>query len=96
MTSAKGLWATMPLAPLLPSKSREKCDALQMSGIAISTLVKCAERELGLRQTVYPRKMAGDKMSLQKARHEIECMRRILDVLKEMEAEHSRKLKLFA
>ena len=67
-----------------------------MSSITLSMLVKCAERELGLRQTVYPRKMAGDKMSLQKARHEIECMRRILDVLKEMEAEHSRKLKLFA
>jgi hypothetical protein len=32
----------------------EKCDALQMSSITISMLVKCAERELGLRQTVYP------------------------------------------
>ena len=67
-----------------------------MSGITLSMLVKCAERELGLRQTVYPRKMAGGKMSLQKARQEIECMRRIVDLLKEMEAEHSRKLKLSA
>jgi hypothetical protein len=40
--------------------------------------------------------MAGGKMSLQKARHEIEYMRRIVDVLKEMEAEHPRKLRLSA
>jgi hypothetical protein len=67
-----------------------------MDRITISMLVKCAERELGLRQTVYPRKMAGGKLSLQKAKHETECMRRIVELLKEMEAGHSRKLKLFA
>jgi hypothetical protein len=69
--------------------------AIKMRRITISMLVKCAERELGLRETVYPRRVAG-KMSLQKAKHETECMRRIVEILKEMEAEHSRKLKLFA
>lgn len=58
-------------------------------------LVKCAERELGLRQMVYPRKVATGKMSLVKARHKIECMR-IIEILKGMEIEHSRKLKLSA
>jgi hypothetical protein len=67
-----------------------------MSRITLSMLVKCAERELGIRQTVYPRGVATDKMSLQKAKHEIECMRRIVDILKEIENEHARKLKLLA
>jgi hypothetical protein len=64
-----------------------------MSRITVSMLVKCAERELGIRQTVYPRRVATGKMSLQKASQEIECMRRIAETLKGMEPEHSRKLK---
>src|SRR6516165_10101280 len=62
-----------------------------MDRITFSMLVKCAERELGPRQTVYPRRVAGGKMSLQKVRDEIECMRRIVEILKEMETERSRK-----
>ena len=64
--------------------------------ITISMLVKCAERELGLRELVYPRKLAGGKMSVAQVRHEPECMRRIVEILKEMETEHARKLKLSA
>jgi hypothetical protein len=41
-----------------------------MDRITISMLVKCAERELGLRELVYPRRVASGKMSLQKAKHE--------------------------
>ena len=67
-----------------------------MDRITLSMLVKCAEHELRLRQTVYPRRIATGHMSLQKAKHEIECMRRIVDILKEMEAEHARKLGLSA
>jgi hypothetical protein len=65
-------------------------------GFCPPLLVKCAERELGLRQMVYPRKVATRKMSLVKARHEIKCMQRTIEILKEMEIEHSRKLKLSA
>jgi hypothetical protein len=67
-----------------------------MSSITIAELVKSAESELKKRELVYPRKMARGKMSLQKARHEIECMRQITEILKEMEAEHARRLKLLA
>jgi hypothetical protein len=67
-----------------------------MDRITISMLVKCAERELRLRQTTYPHRIAIGHMSLQKARQEMECMRRIVDILKEMEAEHARKLGLSA
>jgi hypothetical protein len=67
-----------------------------MSSLTISELVKSAESELKKRELVYPRKMARGKMSLAKCRHEIACMQRIVEILKELESEHARKLRLFA
>lgn len=39
----------------------------------------CAERELQMRQRVYPRWVQIGKMSAEKARYEIECMRAIVE-----------------
>jgi hypothetical protein len=65
-----------------------------MDRVTIAMLVKCAENELGKREVVYPRKIAGGKMSLQKAKQEIQCMQQIVAILKALEAEHARKLGL--
>jgi hypothetical protein len=67
-----------------------------MDSITLAKLIACAESELKKRELVYPRKMACGKMSLQKAKHEIDCMRRIVELLKGMESAHSRKLRSFA
>jgi hypothetical protein len=67
-----------------------------MDRVTLAMLIKCAERELGLRQTVYPRKIATGNMSLKTAQHELTCMRKIVELLKETEAEHVRKLGLSA
>jgi hypothetical protein len=40
---------------------------------------KCAERELRMRERVYPRWIAAGKMKPQQAEHEIETMRAIAD-----------------
>lgn len=46
----------------------------------IATLDKlaCAQRELKMRQRVYPRWIEGDRMSAGKAAHEIACMQSIV------------------
>jgi hypothetical protein len=67
-----------------------------MDSITLAKLIACAERETKRREMVYPRYMSKGKMSLQKAKQETECMRRIGEVLKGMESEHSRKLKSVA
>ena len=67
-----------------------------MDRVTLAMLIKCAERELGLRQAVYPRKIAEGKLSLKTAQHELTCMRKIVAVLKEIEAQHVRKLGLSA
>jgi hypothetical protein len=35
-----------------------------MDRVTLAMLIKCAERELGLRQAVYPRKIAEGKLKL--------------------------------
>jgi hypothetical protein len=67
-----------------------------MDSITPAKLIACAERETKRRKLVYPRYISKGKMSLQKAKQETECMQRIVEGLKELESEHSRKLKLFA
>jgi hypothetical protein len=67
-----------------------------MDSTTLAKLIACPESELKKRELVYPRKLARGKMSLAKCRHEIACMQRIVEVLKGLESEHSRKLKLFA
>lgn len=49
---------------------------------SIEEQIACIERELALRQLVYPKRVALAKMSQTKADHEIGCMRAVLDTLK--------------
>lgn len=45
--------------------------------------VRSVRRELSLRMSVYPRRVAERKMTREKADHEIACMERILEILSE-------------
>jgi hypothetical protein len=49
---------------------------------AIADQIACAEREINKREQVYPRLVASHKMTQGKADHEIECMKAILETLK--------------
>ena len=46
-------------------------------------LLKCAQRELAMRERVYPRRVAEGKMSQQSADHETDCMAEIVKLLEE-------------
>lgn len=50
--------------------------------INIDEMIKCVEREIGLRQRVYPKWVAMKKMSQEKADLEIRTMTAVLDQLK--------------
>ena len=53
-----------------------------MKQITIEDMIKCVEREIGMRQRVYPRWVESKKMSQEKADYEIKCMTAVLDKLK--------------
>jgi hypothetical protein len=53
-----------------------------MTDIPIARLIKCAARELHMRETVYPRRAQQGHMSPDEAENEIACMRAILENLK--------------
>ena len=67
-----------------------------MDSSTLAKLIACAERETKRRKLVYPRHISKGNMSLQKSKQEIQCMERIVSILKGMGAEHSRKSKLSA
>lgn len=46
-----------------------------------SELINCVRRELSMRIAVYPRRVADGKMPQEKADHEIESMRQVLEIL---------------
>lgn len=50
--------------------------------INIDEMIKCIEREIGMRQKVYPKWVAMKKMSQEKADLEIRTMTAVLDQLK--------------
>lgn len=47
----------------------------------LSEMVKCAKRELAIRQRVYPKWVESKKMTADQCRHEIECMEAIVSEL---------------
>lgn len=47
----------------------------------IEEQISCAARELAVRRGIYPKWVAQNKMTQQKADHEIECMEEILKTL---------------
>ena len=53
-----------------------------MKQITIEDMIKCVEREIVMRQRVYPRWVESKKMSQEKADLEIKTMMAVLDELK--------------
>lgn len=50
--------------------------------IPLAQQIRCAERELAMRQRVYPNWVAGGRLSQEKADHEIAAMRAIVETLR--------------
>ena len=50
----------------------------------LAQMISAVERELGMRHSVYARRVADRKMTQAKADHEIACMAGVLALLKEM------------
>ncbi len=50
--------------------------------ITIEEQIASVEREIAMRKRVYPRWCEQNRMSTQKADHEIACMEAVLDTLK--------------
>lgn len=53
-----------------------------MTNITFEDMIKCVEREIGMRKKVYPRWVEAKKISQEKADFEIKCMTAFLDQLK--------------
>ena len=49
--------------------------------MSIMSMIKCARRELRLRQEFYPRRVAEGRVSPETAQHEIDCMKAICELL---------------
>jgi hypothetical protein len=49
--------------------------------LPIADLVRAAERELAMRERVYPGWVRGERMTADKAAHEIQAMRQIAEVM---------------
>jgi hypothetical protein len=56
--------------------------------ISLEDQIKCVQREIGMRERVYPRWVANGKMSPQKADHELEAMQAVLATLQSMRDLH--------
>jgi hypothetical protein len=54
-----------------------------MKGYTAAELVQCAERELKIRQQVYPNRIMTGRMSARAADRQIDMMRAIVEVLRE-------------
>lgn len=52
---------------------------------SLSELVKCAKRELAMRQNAYPKWVAAGRMRGDVAQHEIECMTQIVSLLEQQQ-----------
>lgn len=50
----------------------------------IDDQIRCVEREIGMRERVYPRWVENKKMSQNKADNEIATMRAVLDTLRRL------------
>jgi hypothetical protein len=47
--------------------------------VTLTEKLRCAERELKMRRSVYPRRVAQGKMDMPEMEHEIRCMEAIVD-----------------
>jgi len=55
------------------------------NNISIQKQIDSVEREIRYRQRVYPRLVMDQKMSVEKAKDEIDAMRAVLETLREIE-----------
>ena len=53
--------------------------------IQIDEQIKCVEREIGMREFVYPRRVADKRMTQKKADEETAAMRAVLETLREVQ-----------
>lgn len=53
--------------------------------VSLPEMIECVERELRLRTSVYPRRIAAGKMTPRLAERETGRMRAVLDTLRRME-----------
>lgn len=62
--------------------------------ITIKEQLDCAKRELAMRERVYPRWVLQEKMTEEKAAHEIACMKAIVATLKPLAEQESGQMSL--
>jgi len=53
--------------------------------VTIQTQIKCVQREIWMREQVYPNRVDRGKMAQKKADEELAAMRAVLETLKEVE-----------
>lgn len=53
----------------------------------LEQLIKCVSREIGLRETVYPRRVADGKMKQSAADREVEMMKAVREHLERLAAQ---------
>lgn len=60
-----------------------------MSTIPIEKQIACIKRELGMRSRVYPRRIALEKMTQEKADEELAAMRAVLETLESIQKQNN-------
>jgi hypothetical protein len=73
---------TLPSAKPCTGKKSSDCSINTLGSAAMISLeqkLKCAERELALRRSVYPKRVRDGRMKQAHADHEIACMEAVVD-----------------
>lgn len=52
--------------------------------ISVTEMIACAEREVGMRKFVFPRRVGNHQMTQKKSDYEIACMEAIVEKLKSL------------
>ena len=60
---------------------QEKAQAADEAPITLTQMIKCVEREIALRKSVYAKRVQAKEMKPEDARHELDCMVAILEAL---------------
>jgi len=65
---------------------------MNIQSVSYGDMITCAQRELALRQRVYPKWVREERMSRQKADHEIACMAAIVEQLLTISGQREQRL----
>jgi hypothetical protein len=60
-------------------------DAARPVAVTIQAQIKCVERELGMREVVYARRISAGKMTLTESNEQMALMRAVLKTLHDVE-----------